>query len=381
MITESDSSAFECHLCEDASAKEIFSFARLKQVTSDCRPWKDGGRLGVCDLCGTVQKNAGAAWQTGAEEIYQEYKIYHQAGGVEQAAFDPASGAPSERSRIILEKAVRHLSLAKTGRLLDIGCGNGSLLRTFGAHYPDWALSGTERNQQLSSEVAAIPGVEAVHGIEASEISGIFDMISMVHVLEHIAHPVGFLKTLGKNLSPSGRLLIQVPIFTANPFDLTIADHCSHFTKTAISHLLSKSGFKVLRCEKDWVPKELTVIAAPEQAPATKAGPNPRAFDKAGDAVHWLETFADSIRTATAKGPVAIFGSSIAATWLFGELGGNVSFFVDEDENRIGYTHLDRPIRSPGDVPKNISLALALAPSVANSVADRLAGAGMTLLT
>ncbi|NQU61403.1 MAG: hypothetical protein HQ512_09750, partial [Rhodospirillales bacterium] len=136
-----------------------------------------------------------------------------------------------------------------------------------------------------------------------------------------------------------------------------------------------------LRCEKDWVPKELTVIAAPEQAPATKAGPNPRAFDKAEDAVHWLETFADNVRTAAAKGPVAIFGSSIAATWLFGELDGDIAFFVDEDENRIGYTHLDRPIRSPGDVPKNISLALALAPSVANSVADRLAGAGMTLLT
>jgi len=44
------------------------------------------------------------------------------------------------RSERLLRRLLAECSLPTHGRLLDIGCGNGVLLRTFSAIAPDWTL-------------------------------------------------------------------------------------------------------------------------------------------------------------------------------------------------------------------------------------------------
>lgn len=369
-----NSSLFRCHLCGLETVREVPGFSTLRQVTSDCRPWKDGSRLGACETCGTVQKFTDDNWAAAATEIYRGYEIYNQSKGAEQPAFDPSTGKQDSRSQWILVKSSQSLDLPETGRLLEIGCGNGAFLRTFNFLYPAWTMVGTEHGVRHKPDIEAIPGVEAFYQTDGVPVSGEFDMIAMVHVLEHIPGPEGFLRDLRDKLAPGGRLLIQIPDFASNPFDLTIADHCSHFSQATIRRLLTRAGYRVERCETDWVPKELTVIAFPD-APATRAPepqPDTGVFNATQDAVTWLATFAGSARQATSKGPVAVFGSSIAATWLFGELDGNVAFFVDEDEMRIGGTHLNLPIRPVEEISEDVCLALALAPAVAPGVVGRL---------
>jgi hypothetical protein len=68
-----------------------------------------------------------------------------------------------------------------------------------------------------------------------------------------------------------------------------------------------------------------------------------------------------------------LFGSSIAATWLTGILGERVEFFVEEDANRIGRTHLGRPILRPAEVPSGSVVYTPLAPHIAARIAARLA--------
>jgi hypothetical protein len=266
--------------------------------------------------------------------------------------------------------------------MLDIGCGNGALFRAFGALFPGWALSGTERDDRHRAEIESLPGVETVYGPDAARVPGTFDVITMVHVLEHVAGPADLLGELGNKLKPDGRLVIQVPAFRANPFDLTIADHCSHFTAASLCRLLDDAGFEVIHCETGWMPRELTIIAKPQTGPACKSDPShpDQAREHAEKTVAWLATLAKTARNVAENGPVGIFGSSIAATWLFAELDGNVVFFVDEDENRIGRSHLDLPIRAPADVPADISVILALAPETATAVAGRLEDTRLTFI-
>lgn len=115
MTARTPNHGFAYHLCSGDGVREISGFGRLKQVTSDCRPWHASSRLGAFAACGTVQKEANATWQTDAEKIYREYRPYSQADGAEQAAFDQGTGVQVSQSRMILENVDRHSPIAENG--------------------------------------------------------------------------------------------------------------------------------------------------------------------------------------------------------------------------------------------------------------------------
>lgn len=263
--------------------------------------------------------------------------------------------------------------------MLDVGCGNGALLRSFGALRPQWSMTGTEWDGRNRAKVEAIPMVEALHVGDPSEVPGDFDLIALVHVLEHIAAPQKYLEGLSSKLASGGTLLIQVPDFRSNPFDLMIADHCTHFGVETLTRLLTDTGFHISHVGEGWIAKELTVIAALR----TNVERNVNAF-KPQDSLHvahesiaWLSDFSGQAKKAALKGPVAIFGTAFAATWLFGELEGKAEFFIDEDPNRIGGTHLGRPVLAPNDAASGVTVLLALMPAIAKPVSERLSALGV----
>jgi hypothetical protein len=101
--------------------------------------------------------------------------------------------------------------------------------------------------------------------------------------------------------------------------------------------------------------------------------PSPEAVLKRVKAqVAWLQAMIDSANAASKKGRFGIFGTSIAAMWLFGEVGDRVDFFIDEDPSRKQAKLFDRPILTPAETPKDATVYVALIPEVARAVAGRL---------
>jgi trans-aconitate methyltransferase len=368
---------FPCHVCGNERVEALSGFNDLGLVTSDCRPWMSGAKLGACEICGVVQKAVDKAWKADAESIYNGYQLYPQGGGAEQAVFDSLTGDAVSRSCKLLEKAVEHTHFQATGRILDIGCGNGALLRAFFNGHPSWTMVGNDTHEHYKAEIEAISGVEAFHQGDVRKLPGGFDLITMVHVLEHITEPVDFLKRLAPKLNPGGQLLIQVPCFLNNPFDLTIADHCSHFTLASLSGLLAHAGHRIVKSGENWVPRELTVIATPDLTASDDSKTSTAPLQEMENAASWMKALSLLARKAAAEGPVAVFGTSIAATWLAGEINQEISFFIDEDKARIGRTHLDRPVLAPSEAPRDVPVVLALSPALSATVSDRLRHLGL----
>jgi hypothetical protein len=89
--------------------------------------------------------------------------------------------------------------------------------------------------------------------------------------------------------------------------------------------------------------------------------------------IGWLESVAQAARAESdGAESFGVFGTATAATWLTGELGDRVNFFVDEDPSRVGRTHLDRPIYAPSGVRSGGKVYVALPPPWGESVARRL---------
>lgn len=374
-------SRLACHVCGAQELAEIAGYSALPRVTSDCKPFAPGGLLALCGRCGAVQKPATARWRDEASLIYRDYDIYFQSGGVEQSVFDPARGIPRLRSAVLLDHVDALRPLGPTGRVLDVGCGKGTFLSAFQKFRPGWRLFGHELSRANESILMAIPGFEQLFVGQIPERPDGFDLITLVHALEHFEEPMEGLRDLAPKLAPGGMLVVQVPNAGASPFDLAVADHASHFTRDDLARLAQRAGLTPLVVADDWMAKELSLVAVRSDG-AAKAEPVvdiESVEDTVFRKVAWLGSVLDQARNAAGKATrFGIFGTSISAMWLYGELASQVDFFVDEDPGRIGELH-GRPVVTPDRIPDQATVFLALLPGIARAVAARIGRSDINL--
>ena len=372
-----------CHVCGGQHFELFDEYTWFHRVTSDCKPWARGGTLVLCHSCGCVQKLIDTTWQAETDAIYDAYSIYYQSAGAEQVVFDQKSGASTTRSSKILSCVSQVIRLPETGKHLDIGCGNGALLHLFHEKFLEWTLYGVELNGKYKDMVEAIPRVQKMYiSSNLDDIHDTFDCITMVHVLEHILHPKEYLEKIHALLHSDGVLIIEVPFFAKNPFDLLIADHCTHFSEISLWSLLQKTGFDVIYSSTTCIIKELTLVARKRNDKSQETLlqlDNKKTSDTVVKCIEWLNSnIRDSIAYAK-NGQFGIFGTSIAATWLFSEISDKVQFFVDEDLDRVDKMHLGRPVYLPERVPPNSNVFLPFCPQQALKIKTRLEKKGETL--
>ena len=156
-------------------------------------------------------------------------------------------------------------ALGRKGRVLDIGCGPGFLLREF--HERGWEVQGTEFSDDSAAHARKALGMPVSVG-DSRELkfeTASFDAVVMWHVLEHTAQPEDTLAEVASLLRPGGVFLCAVPNFGSAEarfardkwFHLDVPRHLSHFTVETLGTVLAKHGFAVERMsffslEYDW---------------------------------------------------------------------------------------------------------------------------------
>lgn len=151
-----------------------------------------------------------------------------------------------DRRRIrFVEKFFRGQS---RGKLLDIGCGEGSFLQT--SNKLGWDGWGVETRPDLARE----QGLRVVETIEEASQYAPFDCITLWHVLEHFRSPVEEIERVSKLLSPRGKLFIAVPdwgsfqarLFGPRWLALDLPRHLFHFTERSLTQMLSANKLRRL---------------------------------------------------------------------------------------------------------------------------------------
>ncbi len=145
------------------------------------------------------------------------------------------------------------LALHVSGKILDIGCGDGSFLEKFAGN--KWQLTGIEINRNLAKQAKlklkkANILTQPVQHIKLTEQS--FEIITMWHVLEHLPNPKIVLNSLSNLISPDGYLVIEVPngnsiyrkLFRAHWQLLLLPQHLFFWTKKSLTLVLNEAGFQ-----------------------------------------------------------------------------------------------------------------------------------------
>lgn len=338
-------------------------------MTSDCHLCPLPAGIFSCLDCGHIQKLHSAAEKTRVSELYHHYQIYHLAGGREQLVY-PADAPPRPRSYHVLERCLP--ALPKKGRLLDVGTGNGAVLRSAAQLLPEWRLSAFDVDAAGREEVLKIPHVQDFFVGDIREIpsENVFDLVVLWHSLEHAARPAGLLGQIRERLGPNGRLLVQVPDLERAPFDLAVIDHCSHFTKKGLLGLCAALDFSVETDGHGWTHNCLTLLLKKEDSNTSKPKPQKcpagaRVFKWVGDAVRYFE---GSVKNKT----FAIFGSSIAGLWVSSQLGSKPKAFIDMDAQAIGNFLEEVPVLGPESLRPSERVIMPFARASAEAISGKV---------
>lgn len=148
-------------------------------------------------------------------------------------------------------RARRVLALKPRGRILDIGCGRGLLLRFLKER--GWQCSGTELLEPLARFLSAAYGLDVrACGVRDCRFApGEFDVVTMYHVLEHLGDPRETLREVRRILRPDGVLVVEVPnaasvqsrLSGSRWFHLDVPRHAVHFTPATLRRMLEECGF------------------------------------------------------------------------------------------------------------------------------------------
>jgi len=184
----------------------------------------------------------------------------------------PGTRATIENRWCIFGRALRdHFSDKKPDgewRLLDVGCGDGinlvGLNRIIESQGWQAFLCATDYNPLRVERASRFPFLREVRQATIQSIpypDGWFDALLCNHVLEHIRDDETVLRELKRVLRPGGLMILGVPnegcalarlrnhVFQRSILRTT--DHVNFYTGDQLGEILRKSGFEVVRIERE----------------------------------------------------------------------------------------------------------------------------------
>lgn len=217
-----------------------------------------------CENCGLVFQSTEESRASDPGFYAETYRKIYQ-----------SSEEPTAKDIWVQEHRAEHLvrlihakGIDAPERILDIGASTGILLEAFERKYNS-DITGVEPGEAYRA-YAEEKGINMFDSLESLIMSRPekFDLVSLIHVLEHLPDPVGTLQKIRKELlSENGVLLIEVPNFYVH--DSYELAHLACYTPHTLEQAVNQAGFRLVSLHDHGIPRSillnlyLTLIAKP----------------------------------------------------------------------------------------------------------------------
>lgn len=194
-----------------------------------CDPTKDENACGLLQMSYTVPP-----------EIL--YSTYWYRSGTNQTMRNHLKG--------IADEAVE-ITGAKSARVLDIGCNDGTLLSYYPNNFikigidPSDSVSTVDKNIKVIQDI--FPSLELAKeaGNEA------FEIITSIAMFYDLEDPIGFVQNIKKNLSSQGLWIFEMSymplMLKMNSYDTICHEHLEYYSLAVIEYILKKAGMKIVK--------------------------------------------------------------------------------------------------------------------------------------
>ena len=239
---------FICNVCRASNGRLIYE-QKLLDLNYDSNP----SRLEdmeidywLCETCGSVTQ-----FPLPTSELISNYY---------KTTLTPQTDVENYTSykRKIHDERVSLLldvtQLQTPGKVLEVGCANGSFLNRFDVK--GFEVAGIEPSEAASKIARDHFGINVETGVieslELAHFEDQFDLALSMHTLEHVLDPQLFVKHITKCIKPGGWLYLEVPDNSKVPGhsmlawgDQIMAVHITHFTPQGLVLMLMKEGLSI----------------------------------------------------------------------------------------------------------------------------------------
>ncbi len=230
----------------------------------DARPWRTAGdnllggpavwRAVRCARCKTVRLDP----RPPAAQMADFYPpdLYARSEPDAGEAADEIGRRLDQYNDGLAERAARALSggSAAGKHVLDVGCGDGRFLAALGSRHPA-SVTGLETDPVAAGLARRRTGGKVLE--TPLENAGLpdaaFDLVSLLHVLEHVPDPRATLRAARRVLRPGGVLFLALPnaasleaaVFGRAWYHLDLPRHLWGWGPHPLTRLLEETGFEV----------------------------------------------------------------------------------------------------------------------------------------
>lgn len=159
-------------------------------------------------------------------------------------SYGSTEGRPGEQFEWLSERQL----LGSGKAFLDVGCYDGRFLSGLPDHLQRIGVDIDKPSIESGNKRFGGIGIQLIHGALEKFVCPVApDVISMFHVLEHLANPLDVLRHL-REISHSGtRLIVEVPVLqhgkTNDINGFFSVQHMTHFSLNSINQILMRAGW------------------------------------------------------------------------------------------------------------------------------------------
>lgn len=222
-----------CPVCE--SEKRDFAFEL-----------SGGHRVARCQECGTHYLYPRLS-EPAMQLVYQNPSYYKggDSGYADTSYFDQEAALRATFRCLLRNLQKRGMA---GGDLLEVGCGYGYLLDEARPYFR--RRTGTEFSADAATQARQTGAEVFVGGIEQLPAAAVFDCALAIQVIEHIYHPVDFMKEVVAHIRPGGYVLIATPdiggalrkLMGRSWPSFKVPEHVVYFDFDGLQRLMKRAG-------------------------------------------------------------------------------------------------------------------------------------------
>lgn len=147
-------------------------------------------------------------------------------------------------------------AVTRPARLLEVGCYTGVFLTL--SRERGWQATGIEPSRWAAEVARRRAGVEVwpgtIRDVGPKLPSGLFDVVTLWDVIEHLADPLSDLREIQRLLAPGGMVFLSTfdmdslaARVMGRRYPFLMDMHLTYFTRRTLEGLLGKAGFRDVR--------------------------------------------------------------------------------------------------------------------------------------